>query len=1074
VTVTADRLIYTDSAYDHKKSRKRFRSKLKLKSKECKLKSRRFKPENENNDKKKSNFRKRITDGFFKLLNITDDQLTEDHIGRFKTENFLKRILRKNISERCGRLLRTIREGKSLLKKNRKSQRKLSLRKDVQEDSLSLRENITKKVLLDNTNDQQNLILDKEEDIRRNLKEDIKEIPLSLQKNIQRKANKSQSPVLVTDIQESSQLKLKKDIENSPLLVKKDIQKGIQKEELAKEVDLLVITHDQRNITLVKRDNHNNSLLKEEGTNKNVKSFLLPKKDAEEYLLTKTNLEKQLTLKDVGKDLSSKNIQKNIANENSQLKTESVGDTNLFLKKYVQESPSLTRSSTENSSHLINKNVDDNLLLIKKNISTISPLMQLTKKDIQENVLKLSKSIFEENLFLECKDSKTISQLIVKSFLLSQKKDIPNSQLQLIEKIIQDDFLLTKNLISLAEKEKDISVISQSQLIGRDIPENFLLAKDLYSPSRKIIFSTKQDISLSEEDISEENVLSQLTKNIVQSSSCLSKKSYFLSEKDISSTEKKEELLQPTRKTILNNLLLKKDLYLTVENQIASISSLRLKQVRSNSNLFYRSSIVYRCCPLKNIQQVFQGSKKNVRKGSNSICKVKQSPSPEENWSGQKSTGSDIIGSADKYDSVAKCKLMVSNRYAKHQSIAKPLEEHIKIFKISSCPEQLINISEEVFLADSIAGSIESVSVHSNFEKDFKKNPQNLVTKEKNFDGNLKYRIINVQESEKTLKEPINKIKYFEEILTNQVTKGNINNFFENVKIIDKLEAPYQRLIQGNSQNSFDLTNHQFNNPINPQLSLIYSKEDSEKKNTFNKIKNSITKIKDPKNILKNSFVKIHTNNSYTSKIIDNLEVLNNLRLIQKSLVLIDYQSGNSQLPLIERKLLESEKRHKIISKRHYKNPKMRLNVRLIRIRDKLVLCLSALAILFTLLLVMDLQMDLGYSGHHLNPSHARIRIGDPPDIDTVYNNFRRKFLQRGNSSRELANSDVTPIIEKSRKNKVTPLSSTMRKHDDYTDLVNLVVNGYAVNVDEGVARISGEDQEYNPTIGELRKMTLK
>jgi len=136
---------------------------------------------------------------------------------------------------------------------------------------------------------------------------------------------------------------------------------------------------------------------------------------------------------------------------------------------------------------------------------------------------------------------------------------------------------LTKNLITLAEKEKDISVILQSQLIGRDIPENFLLAKYLYSPSRKIIFSIKQDISLSEEEknISEENVLSQLIKNIIQNSFFLSKKSYFLNEKDISSTEKKEELLKSIRKTIQNNLLLKKNLfYLIVENQVASISSL--------------------------------------------------------------------------------------------------------------------------------------------------------------------------------------------------------------------------------------------------------------------------------------------------------------------------------------------------------------------------------------------------------------------------------------------------------------------------------------------------------------------
>ncbi|XP_018305931.1 extracellular serine/threonine protein CG31145-like [Mycetomoellerius zeteki] len=151
----------------------------------------------------------------------------------------------------------------------------------------------------------------------------------------------------------------------------------------------------------------------------------------------------------------------------------------------------------------------------------------------------------------------------------------------------------------------------------------------------------------------------------------------------------------------------------------------------------------------------------------------------------------------------------------------------------------------------------------------------------------------------------------------------------------------------------------------------------------------------------------------------------------------------------------------------------MRLNVRLIRIRDKLVLCLSALAIVFTLLLVMDLQMDLGYSGHHLNPSHARVRIGDPPETDTVYNNFRRKFLQRGNGSREQTNNDVTPIIEKSKKSGVMTLSS-IKKHDDFSDLMDLIVNGYAVNVDEGVAIISREDREYNPTIRELRKMTLK
>lgn len=150
----------------------------------------------------------------------------------------------------------------------------------------------------------------------------------------------------------------------------------------------------------------------------------------------------------------------------------------------------------------------------------------------------------------------------------------------------------------------------------------------------------------------------------------------------------------------------------------------------------------------------------------------------------------------------------------------------------------------------------------------------------------------------------------------------------------------------------------------------------------------------------------------------------------------------------------------------------MKLKMRLIRIRDKFVLALSAFAILFTLLLVMDLQMDLGYSGHHLVASHARVKLGDRPDADTVYNNFRRKFLQRMNGSREQADA-TQGVVEKSAKADTTPpasaSSSTASKHYEFPDLVDLVVNGYGVNVDEGVARISGEDHGYNPTIGELR-----
>ena len=62
-------------------------------------------------------------------------------------------------------------------------------------------------------------------------------------------------------------------------------------------------------------------------------------------------------------------------------------------------------------------------------------------------------------------------------------------------------------------------------------------------------------------------------------------------------------------------------------------------------------------------------------------------------------------------------------------------------------------------------------------------------------------------------------------------------------------------------------------------------------------------------------------------------------------------------------------------------------------------------------------------------------------------------------------------IIEKFEKNEGTSSSTTMRKYDDFADLMDLMVNEYAVNIDEGVARISEENQEYNPTIGEIKKI---
>uniref|UniRef100_A0A8D9F1Y7 Extracellular serine/threonine protein CG31145 n=1 Tax=Cacopsylla melanoneura TaxID=428564 RepID=A0A8D9F1Y7_9HEMI len=85
------------------------------------------------------------------------------------------------------------------------------------------------------------------------------------------------------------------------------------------------------------------------------------------------------------------------------------------------------------------------------------------------------------------------------------------------------------------------------------------------------------------------------------------------------------------------------------------------------------------------------------------------------------------------------------------------------------------------------------------------------------------------------------------------------------------------------------------------------------------------------------------------------------------------------------------------------------------KLRERIVLGISVSAVLFTLLLVMDLQMDTGYSGQHLvYPSHGRVKFG-PSAGDgggnqrDAYNSFQKRFLQKANAShvpsKEISNS---------------------------------------------------------------------
>lgn len=65
------------------------------------------------------------------------------------------------------------------------------------------------------------------------------------------------------------------------------------------------------------------------------------------------------------------------------------------------------------------------------------------------------------------------------------------------------------------------------------------------------------------------------------------------------------------------------------------------------------------------------------------------------------------------------------------------------------------------------------------------------------------------------------------------------------------------------------------------------------------------------------------------------------------------------------------------------------------KLKERLALAASAAAVLFTLLLVADLQMEYGFTGRH-PPLHARLNLADTTDpAGAAYLEFRKRFLQK-------------------------------------------------------------------------------
>ena len=133
------------------------------------------------------------------------------------------------------------------------------------------------------------------------------------------------------------------------------------------------------------------------------------------------------------------------------------------------------------------------------------------------------------------------------------------------------------------------------------------------------------------------------------------------------------------------------------------------------------------------------------------------------------------------------------------------------------------------------------------------------------------------------------------------------------------------------------------------------------------------------------------------------------------------------------------------------------------KLRERVGLGIGGAAVLFTLGLILDLQLDLGVSGaagpRKALQVHGRARVGsdsDPPRV--AYNSFRRKFLNATGGGGGSGAARTLP-------------ASTLPPHDDFADLAE-VLNDLP-SAQEVVVKTYEEDED-NPTLGLIYNVKLK
>ncbi|XP_058130023.1 extracellular serine/threonine protein CG31145 [Anopheles ziemanni] len=158
------------------------------------------------------------------------------------------------------------------------------------------------------------------------------------------------------------------------------------------------------------------------------------------------------------------------------------------------------------------------------------------------------------------------------------------------------------------------------------------------------------------------------------------------------------------------------------------------------------------------------------------------------------------------------------------------------------------------------------------------------------------------------------------------------------------------------------------------------------------------------------------------------------------------------------------------------------------RLKERLAIGFGASLVLFTLLLVIDLQMDLGVSRGEFIPSHARIRYANQEDKSGIYNEFHRKYLANSNASGSKEYLTTNAQAHRGHTDTSGPgypsksATTAPPPHDRFKDLTALIVAPRnrkrpepfeKIIVKEDLYTTELDEVEANPTLGDLLDLKL-